>query len=107
MKTLVKSVFPFVCLSSALFSAGVLASSPPAQGGIIHFVGQVVEDPCDIATNSHAVSLRCLRNGQVSTTAISYQQAEAGKTMTNDVASISMRYLNPQHTLATVIVDYK
>lgn len=48
-----------------------------------------------------------MRNGQVSTTAISYQQAVAGKTMTNDIASISMRYLNPQRTLATVIVDYK
>lgn len=107
MKTLVKSVFPLVCLSCASFSAAAQASSPPAQGGVIHFVGQIVEDPCDIATNSHAVSLRCMRNGQVSTTAISYQQAVAGKTMTNDIASISMRYLNPQRTLATVIVDYK
>ncbi|ADO48990.1 fimbrial protein domain-containing protein [[Enterobacter] lignolyticus] len=107
MKTLVKFVFPFVCLSSALFSAGVQASSPPAQGGVIHFVGQIVEDPCDIATSSQAVSLRCMRNGKVSTTAISYQQAEAGTAMSNNIASISMHYLNPQHTLATVIVDYK
>lgn len=48
-----------------------------------------------------------MRNGKVSTTAISYQQAEAGTAMSNNIASISMHYLNPQHTLATVIVDYK
>jgi hypothetical protein len=41
------------------------------------------------------------------TSTISYQQATAGKLVNNDMATVSMRYINPQKTLGVVTVNYR
>jgi len=107
MKTLIKQAFAVFCFSSTLISGAALAQSSTAQGGVIHFVGAIVEDPCNIATNSRHISMSCYRSGQVQTSTISYQQALNGRAMSNDAANISMRYINPQKTLGILTVDYK
>lgn len=107
MKTLAKQALSLMCLSSALLSGGALAESSSAQGGVIHFVGAIVEDPCNIATTSNHIAMSCYRSGQMQTSTISYQQAAYGKSVNGDVASVSMHYLNAQKTLGIVTVDYK
>ncbi|SNY60247.1 hypothetical protein [Enterobacter sp. CC120223-11] len=107
MKTLTQQLCTAVCLSSALFAGAVSASSTQAQGGVIHFVGAIVEDPCNIGTRAQHISMSCYRNGEVHTSTISYQQAAAGKMVNNDAATVSMRYINPQKTLGIVTVDYR
>ena len=107
MKTLTKQVLSLICLSSALMSGAALAQTSTAQGGVIHFVGAIVEDPCNIGTSSQRISMSCYRSGQMQTSTVSYQQAVNGRSVNNDMATVSMRYINPQKTLGIVTVDYK
>lgn len=103
MKTLAKQALSIVCLSSALMSCHVLAG----QGGVIHFVGSIVEDPCTVTPHQQNISMNCYRSGQNQTSQLSYQQVGEGKTVNNDTASLSMHYLNPQKTLGIVTIAYK
>ncbi|WP_330982081.1 MULTISPECIES: type 1 fimbrial protein [Enterobacterales] len=107
MKTLTKQALSLVCFTAAFFSGSALATSSTTQGGVIHFVGAIVEDPCNIAANTRHIAMSCYRAGQVKTSTISYQQASTGKPVDNDVAAISMHYLNTEKTLGIVMVDYK
>lgn len=107
MKTLAKQALSLVCLTSALLSGSALASSSTAQGGVIHFVGAIVEDPCNIATHTRHIAMSCYRSGQVQTSTISYQQAATGRSVNNDMATVSMHYLNAEKTLGIVTVNYK
>lgn len=107
MKTLTQQLFSVVCLSSALFAGTAMASSSQTQGGVIHFVGAIVEDPCNIGASSRQISMSCYRNGQVQTSTISYEQAVSGKPVNNEAATVSMRYLNSQKTLGIITVDYR
>lgn len=107
MKTLANQALSLVCLTTAFLSGNALATSSTAQGGVIHFVGAIVEDPCNIATNTQHIAMSCYRAGQVQTSTISYQQASYGKSVNNDMATVSMHYLNPEKTLGIVTVNYK
>jgi len=107
MKTLTKKLCYALCLSSALYTGVSTAASAPVNRGVIHFVGSIVEDPCNIGARSEQISLSCYREGQVHTSTISYQQATVGKIVNNDMASVSMRYINPQKTLGIVTVVYR
>jgi type 1 fimbria pilin len=107
MKTLTQKLCYALCLSSTLLTGVATAASTQVQGGVIHFVGAIVEDPCNIANNSHQISMSCYRDGRMQTSAISYQQATTGTAVNNDMATVSMRYINPQQTLGIVTVAYR
>jgi type 1 fimbria pilin len=107
MKTLTKQLYTVVGLTCALFSGASAASSTNAQGGVIHFVGAIVEDPCNVTTRAQQISMSCYRDGKMRTSNVSYQQAMTGKPVNNDAATVSMRYLNVQKTLGIVTVDYR
>ncbi|MDX6022683.1 type 1 fimbrial protein [Scandinavium sp. V105_16] len=107
MKTLTTKFCFALCLSSALLTGAATAASTQVNGGVIHFVGSIVEDPCNIATRSEQISLSCYRKGKMQTSTISYQQATVGKLMNNEMATVSMRYINPQKTLGVVTVAYR
>lgn len=105
MKTFTQQLCTAVCLSSALFAGAAMATSQ-AQGGVIHFIGSIVEDPCNISPGAQHVSMQCYRDGKMRTSTISYHQAMDGRNV-DDLASVSMRYINPQKTLGIVTVDYR
>lgn len=105
MKTLTTQLLSLACLSSALFTGAGFASE--TQGGVIHFVGAIVEDPCNVTTRSQQISMSCYRDGIMHTSNVSYRQAITGKLVNNDAATVSMRYLNVQKTLGIVTVDYR
>jgi len=107
MKTLTQQLCAVACLSSALFSGVATSTTSQAQGGVIHFVGSIVEDPCNISTGSQHISMSCHRAGQVQTSAISFQQAATGHVVNNEAATVSMRYINPQKTLGIVTIAYR
>lgn len=107
MKSLAKQVLSYLCFASALLSVNALAAQSGAQGGVIHFVGSIVEDPCTFSSHSQHFSVECYRSGQKQISTLSYQQVMAGKMVGKDTASLSMHYLNAQKTLGIVTVDYK
>lgn len=107
MKTLTQQMCTVVCLSSALLAGAATAASSQTQGGVIHFVGAIVEDPCQVATGQQNIAMHCYRDGKMHTSTISYQQAMAGKLVNDDSANVSLHYLNPQKTLGIVTIVYR
>lgn len=107
MKTCLSSVIAFTCLSAAFVSTAAIAETSSVQGGTINFTGAIVEAPCDLTTDSRAISMRCQREGQPRTSRLTFQQANAGQTISNPVVTTSMRYINPTQTLAIMTVSYK
>ncbi|MDU4841734.1 MAG: type 1 fimbrial protein [Leclercia adecarboxylata] len=91
-------------LSAALVMA--VTFTPAYAATVIHFTGQVVEDPCVISPASHTISVTCPQNTKMHTQQVSYSDALYGAAVT-DRAAISMKYINPEKSLAIVQVDYR
>lgn len=99
----------------SIISAGivVLSALTPAlaattvNGGVIHFNGSIVEDPCEISPQHNQFALSCPHEGRVQTTQVSYGDALRGHTPYPDVATVSMKYINPEKTLAVLLVNYR
>ena len=91
-------------LSSALIPA---FSATIVNGGVIHFRGMIVEDPCEITPQKQQFALSCPKDGQMQTTQVSYQDAISGRNENPDTARVSMKYLNPEKSLAVVQIDYR
>ena len=51
-------------LGSMFFPFIAIAGSS-AQGGVVHFYGQIVEPACDVSTQSTPVEMNCPQNGSV------------------------------------------
>lgn len=90
---------------AAAFAFAVMLS-PASASMTINFVGSIVEDPCYINPESRAISVTCRQNNEPHTRQVSYADAEKGATPFRDRASISMKYINPEKTLAILEVDY-
>lgn len=82
-------------------------SSTVVNGGIIHFRGAIVEPPCDIASQKGRLALSCPGNDKVQTTMVSYADALGSQRVNSGLTTVSMKYINPQKTLATVLVEYR
>ncbi|STJ29980.1 protein [Escherichia coli] len=49
----------------SLFFPFIAIAGSTAQGGVIHFYGQIVEPACDVSTQSSPVEMNCPQNGSV------------------------------------------
>ena len=49
----------------SLFFPFIAIAGSTAQGGVIHFNGQIVEPACDVSTQSSPVEMNCPQNGSV------------------------------------------
>ncbi|HAS1784645.1 MULTISPECIES: type 1 fimbrial protein [Enterobacter] len=91
---------------SAFFSPAYSATIE--KGGIIHFRGAIVADPCDVTPQQHRqLSISCPDNNHINTQTISYDEALSGHQSRSNLAAVTMKYLNEQKTLAVVQVDYR
>ncbi|KNC93670.1 hypothetical protein [Trabulsiella odontotermitis] len=99
MKTFVSTALPLLLLISSTVNA--------AQGGVIHFRGAIVEDPCNIARTAESVAFSCYRDGATKTSVYSLEQAEKGVKGNSAIAAVKMDYINPQKTMAVLRVDYQ
>ncbi|VDG92232.1 Uncharacterised protein [Shigella dysenteriae] len=50
----------------SLFFPFIAIAGSTAQGGVIHFYGQIVEPACDVSTQSSPVEMNCPQNGSMS-----------------------------------------
>jgi P pilus assembly protein, pilin FimA len=98
-------------LSSRIKLAATLALgitlAPAYASNVLYFTGSIVEDPCNITPASHNISVTCPQNKKQQTQQISYSDAVYGRVAIPDRATLSMKYLNPEKTLAIVQVDYR
>jgi type 1 fimbria pilin len=77
------------------------------DGGVIHFRGAIVADPCEISPQQGQLSVSCPDNNRMQTHRVSYEDALNGHNAFSSLTNISMKYLNPEKTLAVVQVDYR
>jgi len=100
-------IAPMVSSRIKLAAALVLAATftPAYASNVIHFIGQIVEGPCVISPTSRTLSVSCPQESKMHTQQVSYSDALYGAAVT-DRATISMKYINPEKSLAIVQVDY-
>ena len=95
------------------FSLIVSAYMTPAfsativEGGVIHFRGAIVADPCEITPQHRQLAMSCPENNRIQTRMVSYEDALNGRSAYPGLATVRMQYLNPEKTLAVVKVEYR
>ena len=78
-----------------------------AEGGVIHFRGAIVADPCEVTPQQRQFAMSCPENNRMQTRMVSYEEALNGKAYDSNLATLSMKYLNPEKTLAVVEIQYR
>lgn len=105
MKTQIFRTLVAACLISPFVAPPALFAAN-ATGGVVNFVGSIIEEPCTIQSRSAGIVMSCYRNGTVTTSSASFKTLTATPS-NHDVASVSMHYINPEKSLAIVQVSYK
>jgi len=97
------------CVTKVITGPGLLlltTLSAVAAGGSLSFSGTVIQDPCLVIPGNTQFAVSCIDKGSVQTQPISVQQATRGHVALPGVADVSLTYVNPQKSLAVVLVDY-
>ncbi|MDK9357153.1 type 1 fimbrial protein [Lelliottia sp. V106_10] len=103
--SIVKSIIASGIIALSALTPALAATT--VNGGVIHFRGAIVEDPCVISPQHNQFALSCPHEGRVQTTQVSYGEALRGRNPYPDVATVSMKYINSEKTLAVVQVNYR
>ena len=82
-------------------------SATVVYGGVIHFRGAVVADPCEVTPQKQQIVMSCPNNNRMQTRMVSYEEALNGKVSDSSLATLNMKYLNPEKTLAVVEIQYR
>ncbi|WP_376708891.1 type 1 fimbrial protein [Enterobacter roggenkampii] len=82
-------------------------SATIVNGGVIHFRGAIVADPCEVTPQQRQFAMSCPDNNRMQTRMVSYEEALNGKVSDSDLVSLRMKYLNPEKTLAVVEIQYR
>ncbi|TGB95039.1 type 1 fimbrial protein [Escherichia sp. E2748] len=77
-----------------------------AQGGVIHFYGQIVEPACDVSSLQAPVEMTCMQNGPVQSKTYSSKELMSGKVKNAQIASVKVQYLDEQKKLAVMNIEY-
>lgn len=93
-------------LTVALLCAGVSTHVAAESGGTIHFVGMIVEPPCNVNVDYRHVVMACDRQGEAKTQQYSLDEVAQGQDGYDNLATMQLSYVNPQHTLAVLNVNY-
>ena len=87
-------------LGSMFFPFIAIAGSS-AQGGVIHFYGQIVEPACDVSTQSSPVEMNSVPGRTYSSKALM-----SGNVKNAQIASVKVQYLDKQKKLAVMNIEY-
>ena len=83
----------------SLFFPFIAIAGSSAQGGVIHFYGQIVEPACDVSTQSS-------QNGSVPGRTYSSKALMSGNVKNAQIASVKVQYLDKQKKLAVMNIEY-
>ncbi|WP_194205715.1 type 1 fimbrial protein [Superficieibacter sp. 1612_C1] len=98
--------FGVLAVMAVGFSVDAVAGKE-TTGGVIHFHGQIVESPCEVTNNSRDIAVTCQREGKTVTLhrSLSYTAHQEIAHELFDAASL--KYLNPERTLAIYTIEYR
>lgn len=101
----VKKTLLSLCLFT-LFSTAAMADAG-SQGGMIHFMGEIVEPPCDVNHAGQDFSLTCSDEGKMNTRHFSLQALNNAPQYFSQIASVNIQYFDKQKTIAVMNIDYR
>lgn len=93
--------------------AGVLyswmaASQAGTMGGVINFVGAIVEGPCLINVDNSTANTQCYRNGHNYTSAQTLANVDSrSKELPLNIGTTEMKWIDQQQKLAVMTVVYR
>lgn len=94
-------------IAGALIS-WMIASHAGATGGVINFVGAIVEGPCLVNVSNTTANTECYRNGQNYTGTQRLVSSDASsKELPLNIGTTEMRWVDQQHKLAIMTVVYR
>lgn len=96
--------------SRVTFTAALVLAAmqiPAYASTVLLITGSIVEDPCDISPSSRTISVTCPQSSKLHTRQVSYSDVLNGSVDIRDRATLTMKYLNPEKSLAVVQVDYR
>lgn len=84
------------------------AGTPGTVGGVINFVGSIVEGPCLVNVVNSSANTQCYRNGQnyTGTQALASFNASS-KELPLNLGTTEMRWVDQQQKLAIMTVVYR
>ena len=88
----------------SLFFPFIAIAGSTAQGGVIHFNGQIVEPA--VSTQSSPVEMNCPQNGSVPGKTYSSKALMSGNVKNAQIASVKVQYLDKQKKLAVMNIEY-
>ncbi|MTH46586.1 type 1 fimbrial protein [Intestinirhabdus alba] len=91
--------------TSALWPIFVCAQQP-VQSGVVHFMGQIIEDPCEVKLQYEQIAMSCPRNGRMQSNYFPLHQVAKASQQFQQISSVNMSYLNQDKTLAIMKIDY-
>ena len=92
-------------LGSMFFPFIAIAGSS-AQGGVVHFYGQIVEPACDVSTQSPPVEMNSPQTGTVPGRTYCSKALMSGNVKNAQIASVKVQYLDKQKKLAVMNIEY-
>ncbi len=95
-----------LALMAVGFSADAVAGKE-TTGGVIHFQGQIVEPPCEVTNNSRDIAVTCQREGKTVTLHRSLSHTAQQEIAHELFDATSLKYLNPERTLALYTIQYR
>ena len=104
-KYLARRVYGLGLILSAFIAPAFSATI--VDGGVIHFRGAIVADPCVVTPHHDAFAMTCPDNNRMQTGRVSYEDVLNGQVNDSSLATLSMKYLNPEKTLAVVQIQYR
>lgn len=101
------SMFFAVGLGLPLF-VSVVTPVHAVSTGVIHFVGVIVEDGCDVALEKNHVKTRCERNGKEESLSrpISQISSTRPSELPVSVGTSQLKWINESHTLGVFTINY-
>ncbi|WP_421506650.1 hypothetical protein [Erwinia rhapontici] len=96
-----------VVIFFASWTSNVMAEQRQAQGssGIIQFSGRIVESECTHKIQQKQVQVSCERNGQARSSHVSLKST-AQQSLPYNLGTSQIRWLDQQHKLGILMVDY-
>ncbi|MFU0445095.1 hypothetical protein ACMZZG_06340 [Pseudocitrobacter faecalis] len=107
MKAILGNALLILCLTPAVCFDALAESERSGQGGVIHFRGQIVEGGCAVKPSTDNVNVSCYRDGNHHQSTIPVTSLSHGETQHLRDATLNMKWLNKQKTLAVISVQYQ
>lgn len=78
-----------------------------ADSGVIHFRGAIVEGGCNFKPQDKKISIACYKDGKPATYNVTASQLDNYTVRSDSLFHTTIRYLNPQRSLAIMDVTYQ